>query len=121
MLLNFILSFSSCSNCKEIAASFIVKHLGRVRSYSEMPTGAFEHSLEYRCLRFGRGLLALCGGLVQEALRDEAVSWRKIISNLIMEMLIIFKYLHNPRCLVLEVLETLNLGLCRTPYLALSF
>lgn len=68
-LLNFIKSFSSCSSCKEIAASFIVKHLGRVRSCSVVPNGAFEQSLEYRCLRFGRGLLALCGMLVWEALR----------------------------------------------------
>lgn len=89
----FIKSFSSCSNCKEIAASFMVKHLGRVRSCSVMPNGAFEHSPEYRCLRFGRGLLALWGMLVQEAVRDEAFRWGKIISNLIMKCLRIFTIL----------------------------
>lgn len=77
MLLNFIKSFSICSNCKRIAASFIVKHLGRVHSCSVMPNGAFEHSPEYRCLRFGRGLLALCGLLVQEALRGRGSQLEK--------------------------------------------
>lgn len=50
---------------------------------------------------------------------DEAVNWRKIISNLIMEMLIIFKYLYHPGCLVLGVLETLSLA--SKEFLALLF
>lgn len=51
MLLNFIKSFSSFSNCEKNAGSFIVKQTQKVHSYSVMPNGAFECSLEYRCLR----------------------------------------------------------------------
>lgn len=93
---DFIKSFRSCSNCKEIAAWFLVKHLGRVCSCSVMPNGAFEHSPEYRCLRFGRGLLAFPGGCWCRRLwGDEAFRWGKI-SSLMMEMLIILNIFTIP-------------------------
>lgn len=44
---------SHFSDCKKIAAFFIVKHTRRVRSCSVMPNGAFECSLEYRCVPAG--------------------------------------------------------------------
>ena len=95
-LLNFMKSFSSFCICKEIAASFIVKHTRRVRNYSVMPNSAFGCSPEYRCLRVWEDCWARGGCRCRRLQCEEEVTdsvWaggKKFFKfNLVMEVLLI--------------------------------